>query len=65
VEEQTRSMREALRRLEEDVGRIEGIGKAQAQFFQRSMQDWERQRKRLEREHGELLDRIEYLADEV
>ncbi|KLO08128.1 hypothetical protein SCHPADRAFT_880858 [Schizopora paradoxa] len=65
VEEQSRSLREALRRLEEDVGRLEGIGKAQSQFFQRTMQDWDKQRKRLEREHGELLSRVNFLSDEV
>ncbi|TDL19764.1 hypothetical protein BD410DRAFT_791930 [Rickenella mellea] len=65
VEEQTRSVREALRRLEEDVGRLEGIGKAQAQFFQRTSQDWLTQRDKLEREYVELLSRVNYLADEV
>ncbi|TDL23346.1 hypothetical protein BD410DRAFT_179226 [Rickenella mellea] len=65
VEEQTRSVREALRRLEEDVGRLEGIGKAQAQFFQRTSQDWLAQRDKLEREYVELLSRVNYLTDEV
>ncbi|KAH8114813.1 UNC-like C-terminal-domain-containing protein [Phellopilus nigrolimitatus] len=65
VEEQARSMRDALRRLEEDVGRLEGIGKAHSQFLQKTVQEWERQRKRLEREHGELLTRVNILSDEV
>ncbi|THH09836.1 hypothetical protein EW145_g1726, partial [Phellinidium pouzarii] len=65
IEEQTRSMRDALRRLEEDVGRLEGIGKAQAQSIQKTVNEWERQRRRLEREHGELLTRVNYLTDEV
>lgn len=65
VEEQTRSMREALRRLEEDLGRLEGIGKAHAQHMQRATEDWAAQRRRLEREHGELERRFSHLADEV
>lgn len=65
VEEQTRSMRDALRRLEEDLGRIEGIGRVQSQQLQKSLHDWERQRRRLEREHGDLQTRLNYLTDEV
>ncbi|KAI5117994.1 hypothetical protein M0805_004491 [Coniferiporia weirii] len=65
VEEQARGMRDALMRLEEDVGRLEGIGKAHGQSLQRTVHDWEKQRRRLEREHGELLARVNYLADEV
>ena len=44
VEEQTRFMREALRRLEEDLGRLEGIGKAHAQHLQRATDEWAAQR---------------------
>lgn len=39
--------------------------RAQAQTFQRSLGEMERQRRRLEEEHGELLRRVAYLADEV
>lgn len=65
VEEQTAAIREVLRRLGEDVGRLEGIGKAQAQTYQRSMHEFDRYRRKLEIEHGELLSRVNYLADEV
>jgi hypothetical protein len=84
VEEQAAVVREALRRLGEDIGRLEGIvrvfyafsqflprlmdsiqGKAQAQMYQRTVQEWERQRRRFELEHGELISRVNYLADEV
>ena len=76
-------MRDAIKRLEEDVGRVEGIvrfshilkfslsyllspkGKAQAQHFLRTTQEWEKQRKRLEREHGELLSKVDFLSEEV
>jgi hypothetical protein len=40
VEEQTSAMREVLWRLSGDVGRLEGIGRAQAQLYQRSMSDF-------------------------
>ena len=39
--------------------------KAQAQFFQKTITEWERQRKRLEREHDNLIARVDNLADEV
>ncbi|KAH9947467.1 UNC-like C-terminal-domain-containing protein [Amylocystis lapponica] len=65
VEEQTAGMREVLRRLGEDIGRLEGIGKAQAQMYQRSVQDFERHRRRLEVEHNKLLSKVDHLTDEV
>ncbi|KAG1727066.1 UNC-like C-terminal-domain-containing protein [Suillus paluster] len=65
VEEQTTGVREVLRRLGEDVGRLESISRIQAQMYQRTVQEWERQRLRLEFEHGELLSRVNYLAEEV
>ncbi|TFY58938.1 hypothetical protein EVG20_g7971 [Dentipellis fragilis] len=65
VEEQTAGIREVLRRLGEDVGRLEGIGKAQAQVYQRAAQDYERQRRRMEVEQRELITKVNYLADEI
>ncbi|KZT28717.1 hypothetical protein NEOLEDRAFT_1128893 [Neolentinus lepideus HHB14362 ss-1] len=65
VEEHTAAIREVLRRLGEDVGRLEGLSKAQAQMYQRSIHEFDRYRRKLEIEHGELLSRVNYLADEV
>ncbi|KAG8214906.1 UNC-like C-terminal-domain-containing protein [Butyriboletus roseoflavus] len=65
VEEQTASVREVLRKLNEEVGRLESISRMQAQMYQRTVHEWERQRLRLELEHGELLSRVNYLSDEV
>ncbi|RDX48854.1 hypothetical protein OH76DRAFT_1351776 [Lentinus brumalis] len=65
VEEQTAGMREVLRRLTEDIGRLEGIGKAQSQLWQRSVVELEKQTRRLEDEQRELLHRVNYLTDEV
>ncbi|EIW81499.1 hypothetical protein CONPUDRAFT_165623 [Coniophora puteana RWD-64-598 SS2] len=65
VEEQTTGVREVLRRMGEEMGRLEGLGKMQAQMYQRSVHEWERQRLRLEMDHGELLERVNYLADEI
>ncbi|KAL5501837.1 hypothetical protein ACEPAH_9098 [Sanghuangporus vaninii] len=65
VEEQTRFLRDALTRLEEDVGRLEGLSKATTQSFQKIINEMDRQRRRLEREHGELQTRVDFLTDEV
>ncbi|OJA10371.1 hypothetical protein AZE42_08711 [Rhizopogon vesiculosus] len=65
VEEQTAGVRDVLRRLGEDIGRLESISRVQAQMYQRTVHEWERQRLRLEFEHGELLSRVNYLAEEV
>ncbi|KZT03843.1 uncharacterized protein LAESUDRAFT_761680 [Laetiporus sulphureus 93-53] len=63
VEEQTADMREILRSLGEDVGRLEGI--AQAQMYLQSMSEFDRHRRRLELEPRELLSRVNRLTDEV
>ncbi|KAH0832375.1 UNC-like C-terminal-domain-containing protein [Lanmaoa asiatica] len=65
VEEQTAGVREVLRKLNEEIGRLESISRMQAQMYQRTVHEWERQRLRLELEHGELLSRVNYLSDEV
>ncbi|KIK34217.1 hypothetical protein CY34DRAFT_813079 [Suillus luteus UH-Slu-Lm8-n1] len=65
VEEQTAGVRDVLRRLGEDVGRLQSVSRIQAQMYQRTVHEWERQRLRLEFEHSELLSRVNYLAEEV
>jgi len=65
VEEQTSAMREMLRRLNEDLGRLEGIGRAQAALYERSINDFEKHRREMDIEHRELVSQVKYLADEV
>ncbi|KAI6039654.1 UNC-like C-terminal-domain-containing protein [Pisolithus marmoratus] len=65
VEEQIGGVREVLRKLGEEVGRLESIEQMQSQMYLRTVQEWERQRLRLELEHSELLSRVNHLADEV
>ncbi|KAJ7626580.1 UNC-like C-terminal-domain-containing protein, partial [Mycena polygramma] len=65
VEEHTGAVRDMLRRVGEDLGRAEGVGKAQAQTYARTLLEWERQRKRVDAEYRELMRRIEYLSDEI
>ncbi|KAI0930861.1 hypothetical protein AcW1_007221 [Taiwanofungus camphoratus] len=65
VEEQIAGVREMLRRLGEDVGRLEGIERVQSQMYQRSISEFEKQRRRLEIEHIELLSKVNRLADEI
>ena len=65
VEEQTSAMREMLRRLSEDVGRLEGIGRAQAQMYARSISDFEKHRREMDIEQRTLISQVNYLAEEV
>ena len=65
VEEQTSAMREMLRRLSEDVGRLEGIGRAQAQLYERSINDFEKHRREMDMEQRALISQVNYLAEEV
>jgi hypothetical protein len=65
VEEQTCAMREMLRRLSEDVGRLEGIGRAQAQLYERIINDFERHRREMDIEQRTLISQVNYLAEEV
>ncbi|KAG7090366.1 hypothetical protein E1B28_009486 [Marasmius oreades] len=64
-EEQTCGVREILRRLGEDVGRMEGIEKAQAKMFQRDAKEWEQRRRRMERQYSEVVSKVDYLLDEI
>ncbi|KAG1739586.1 UNC-like C-terminal-domain-containing protein [Suillus lakei] len=65
VEDQAAGVREVLRRLGEDIGRLQSVSRIQTQMYQRTVHEWERQRLRLEFEHSELLSRVNYLAEEV
>ncbi|KAI0698141.1 UNC-like C-terminal-domain-containing protein [Cytidiella melzeri] len=65
VEDHTANVREMLRKLSEEVGRVEGLGKAQAQMYQRSVGQFEQQQRRIELEHSELLQLVSRLTDEV
>ena len=65
VEEQTIAMREMLRRLSEDVGRLEGIGRTQAQLYQCSMSDFERHCPEIDVEQRAVISQVDYLAEEV
>ncbi|KAF8194337.1 UNC-like C-terminal-domain-containing protein [Mycena galopus ATCC 62051] len=65
VEEHTGAVREMLRRVGEDLGRAEGVGKAQAQTYARTLLEWEKQRKRVDSEYRELIRRVEHLSDEI
>ncbi|KAK2465288.1 hypothetical protein APHAL10511_002642 [Amanita phalloides] len=65
IEQQNIAVRDLLKRLNEDVGRLEGIGRAHGQKHQRAVQEWERQRQQLQMEFRELLAVVEYLSDEI
>ncbi|KAK0487106.1 UNC-like C-terminal-domain-containing protein [Armillaria novae-zelandiae] len=65
VEEQTTGVREVLRRLGEDVGRLDGLGKAQAQMYQKTLREWDKQRLRIEMDYRELATKVDYLSNEI
>ncbi|KAG6845620.1 hypothetical protein H0H87_006673 [Tephrocybe sp. NHM501043] len=62
VEQQTSSVREVLRRIGEDVGRLEGLVRAEGHSNQRALKAAD---VRTQMELGELIRRIDILADEI
>ncbi|KAF8955257.1 UNC-like C-terminal-domain-containing protein [Flammula alnicola] len=65
VEQQNLAIRDVIKRLGEDVGRLEGITRAQSLTYQRTVNDWEKQRYQLEMEYVDLVSRIENLSEEI
>ncbi|KAG9121755.1 hypothetical protein FRC07_002156 [Ceratobasidium sp. 392] len=65
VEEQSYSVRQALRRLEEDVGRLKALTGRQQQEIQRSMKNVERKQAEMEKRWDALFDQVNTLAEEV
>ncbi|KNZ78259.1 hypothetical protein J132_01238 [Termitomyces sp. J132] len=62
VEQQTSGVREVLRRMGEDVGRLEGIVRAQEQVHSKTLKASE---ERMQIELGELIRRVESLRGEI
>ena len=62
---QTSAMHDALRRLSEDVGRLEGIGRANALHAERALAEMERQRRRMLGEQRMLAARLAALRGDV
>ncbi|KAG9076899.1 hypothetical protein FS749_011253 [Ceratobasidium sp. UAMH 11750] len=65
VEEQNYSVRQALRRLEEEVGRLKALTGRQQQELQRSMRNVERKQAEMEKRWDALLEQVNTLAEEV
>ncbi|VDC07081.1 unnamed protein product [Peniophora sp. CBMAI 1063] len=65
VSSQTGAMHDALRRLHEELGRLESLGRAQSQAHERALADLERERRRLEAEQRALAIQAEALAHDV
>ncbi|KAH7103467.1 UNC-like C-terminal-domain-containing protein [Auriculariales sp. MPI-PUGE-AT-0066] len=65
VEQQAISIRDALRRMEEEVGRINGDVKSQQALFTRTMDALEKERAVMDAERALLMSRVSALADEV
>ncbi|TRM62136.1 UNC-like C-terminal-domain-containing protein [Schizophyllum amplum] len=64
-EEQSTGVRDVLRRLTEDVGRLQALGKTQSQNYHRTTAEWDRQRLRLQADYDDLISKVNYLSDEV
>jgi hypothetical protein len=65
VEEQNYSVRQALRRLEEEVGRLKALAGQEQQELQRSMRNVERKQAEMEKRWDLLLEQVNTLSEEV
>ncbi|KAG8999751.1 hypothetical protein FRB93_013123 [Tulasnella sp. JGI-2019a] len=65
MEEQTRSMRHVVQKLEEDVGRLQGLGKSQQRLLERAIMELEQQKKAMDEELSRLATDIQTLSREV
>lgn len=65
VEEQNYSVRQALRRLEEEVGRLKALAGREQQELQRSMRNVERKQAEMEKRWDLLIEQVNTLAEEV
>ncbi|CAE6476933.1 unnamed protein product [Rhizoctonia solani] len=65
VEEQNQSVRQALRRLEEEVGRLRALANREQQDLQRSMKSVQQKQVEMENRYEILLEQINTLAEEV
>ncbi|QRV98322.1 transmembrane and coiled-coil 2 domain protein [Ceratobasidium sp. AG-Ba] len=65
VEEQNYSVRQVLRRLEEEVGRLRALTGQQQQELQRSMRNVEKKQAEMEKRWDALVEQVNTLAEEV
>ncbi|PPQ63591.1 hypothetical protein CVT24_004451 [Panaeolus cyanescens] len=65
IEQQNSAIRDVIKRLGEDIGRLEGINRGQAMMYQRAFNDWEHQRYQLQLDYGDLASRVEKLSEEI
>ncbi|CAE7051973.1 unnamed protein product [Rhizoctonia solani] len=65
VEEQNHSVRQALRRLEEEVGRLRVLTSREQQELQRSMKNVQQKQAEMEKRWDILLEQVNALTEEV
>ncbi|KAG8852955.1 hypothetical protein FRB96_008474 [Tulasnella sp. 330] len=65
MEEQTRSVRHVVQKLEEDVGRLQGLGKSQQRLLERAVLELEQQKKDMDAELMRLGRDIQRLSREA
>ncbi|KAF5314876.1 hypothetical protein D9619_007249 [Psilocybe cf. subviscida] len=64
-EQQNFAIRDVIKRLGEDVGRLEAITRSQSVTQQRLLNDWEKQKYQMEMEYSDLVSRLEVLSEEI
>ncbi|TFK27675.1 hypothetical protein FA15DRAFT_701676 [Coprinopsis marcescibilis] len=65
MDQQNGAIRELIKRLGEDIGRLEGVTRAQRTTSQRMLNDWEKQKLQMMIDYGQLVSRVEHLSDEI
>ncbi|KAF9005542.1 UNC-like C-terminal-domain-containing protein [Cyathus striatus] len=65
IEQQNHAVREVIARLGEDIGRLEGIGRARQVALGKAVAEWERERVEMGEEARALAERVEYLTEEI
>ncbi|EAU86202.2 hypothetical protein CC1G_03413 [Coprinopsis cinerea okayama7 len=65
MDQQNGAIRELIKRLGEDIGRLEGVTRAQRTHSQKMLNEWEKQRLQMLIEYNQLVSRVEHLSEEI
>ncbi|KAH6912587.1 UNC-like C-terminal-domain-containing protein [Coprinopsis sp. MPI-PUGE-AT-0042] len=65
MEQQNSAIRELIKRLGEDIGRLEAVTRAQRTHSQKMLVEWEKQRLQTLVDYAQLASRVEHLSEEI
>lgn len=65
MEQQNSAIRELIKRLGEDIGRLEAVTRAQRTTSQKMLIEWEKQRLQTLVDYAQLASRVEHLSEEI